>query len=208
MLPLQHFYMIRHGQTEANAKEVMAGSIDSPLTKLGIKQAQAARDLIDKLTVKPEIIFHSHLSRARDTAKIINESLDVDLIEDSDLAEIHAGDMEGVSYEITRTLFTTWKEVPNGEKPQDFFERVKRGKSKALTHRKKPPLIVCHGGVMRAFGEINSVPTPGIFENAHLYEFVPNTTNENLPWDVYDYVECPKSRKLFKNRSNVYSANN
>ena len=38
--------MIRHGETEANAAEIMAGSMDSPLNQTGIKQAHAVKNII------------------------------------------------------------------------------------------------------------------------------------------------------------------
>ncbi|MBX2833542.1 MAG: histidine phosphatase family protein, partial [Micavibrio sp.] len=31
-VPIKHFYMIRHGQSEANAAKILAGHTDSPLT--------------------------------------------------------------------------------------------------------------------------------------------------------------------------------
>ncbi|MFP4314100.1 MAG: histidine phosphatase family protein [Alphaproteobacteria bacterium] len=204
MLPAKQFYMIRHGQTEANAKQIMAGWTDSPLTDLGRKQARAVHNIVEHLTIKPKAIIHSHLSRARETAEIINEVLKLELYEDPDLAEMNAGDMEGQPYEIARPLFEGWPVIPNAEHPQDFFDRIKRGKIKAL-EKDGPVLIVCHGGVMRAFGEIYGVPVPGRFRNAHLYDFNPNTSNTNFPWDVYSYDICAVSGSLKKDKSDIYS---
>ena len=72
MIPSKHFYMIRHGQTEANAAQIMAGSIDSPLTALGRQQAKNVHDILENLEIKPKTIIHSHLSRAKETAEILN----------------------------------------------------------------------------------------------------------------------------------------
>ncbi len=203
-LPLKHFYMIRHGQTEANKAQIMAGSLDSPLTVLGIAQAQQARDVVRALTVKPVAVFHSHLSRARDTAHIINEALNAPLYEEPDLAEIHAGAWEGAPYEECPALFDGWENAPNGEHPKAFFDRVKRGKTKALERFNDPILIVCHGGVMRAFGELYAVPTSGVFENAHLYEFIPFSESKAFPWQVYSYRLCENTRTALREISVVY----
>ncbi|MCB1532496.1 MAG: histidine phosphatase family protein [Alphaproteobacteria bacterium] len=203
-IPLKHFYMIRHGETEANAAQIMAGSIDSPLTERGRQQALEAQKVVKKLTKKPAAIFHSHLSRARDTALIINKSLNVKLYEDPDLAEIHAGEMEGVPYAECHALFNDWPSIKGGEDQNDFFERVRRGKSRAIEQFNDPILIVCHGGVMRAFGEIHGVPTPGRFQNAHLYEFVPNPQKQNLPWNIFDYKLCSETQNLIRTESNIY----
>ncbi len=205
-IPSKPFYMMRHGQTEANAAQLMAGSLDSPLTQKGREQAYQAQKIISTLQAKPAAIFHSHLSRARDTATIINEALNVEIFEDPDLAEIHAGDLEGVSYEHCKELFESWPRVLNGEDPKKFFKRVKRGKSKAIERFNDPVLIVCHGGVMRAFGAIYNLPIPGKFENAHLYEFVPNTQKSSFPWNVFDYAFCEKDQKVIKSKSKIYDS--
>ena len=91
-VPAKRFYMIRHGQTEANAAQRMAGWLDSPLTDLGRQQADHARKKVEALEDKPQIIVHSQLSRARETAAIINANLNLPMIEDEDYAEMHAGD--------------------------------------------------------------------------------------------------------------------
>lgn len=197
---------MRHGQTEANAAQIMAGSIDSPLTALGRQQAADARDVVAALPVKPVAVFHSQLSRARETAEIVNEALGAPMFEDSDLAEIHAGEWEGVKYDACIHFLDEWMQAPGGETPDDFFERVRRGKSRAIGKFNEPVLIVCHGGVMRAFGEIHGKRTPGRFENAHLYEFHPEETMIDFPWNVYDYRLCPETRTLLRTESEIYKA--
>ena len=57
---------------------------------------------------------------------------------------------------------------------------------------------------MRAFGEIHGVPTPGRFQNAHLYEFVPNPQKQNLPWNIFDYKLCSETQNLIRTESNIY----
>jgi broad specificity phosphatase PhoE len=215
-IPLKPFFMIRHGQTEANAAEIMAGSLDSPLTAKGRDQAKAARDVVAHLEVKPVAVFHSHLSRAKDTAHIINEAIGAPMFEDPDLAEIHAGEWEGEKYDACRHFLDDWAQAPGGETPDQFFERVKRGKAKALAKFNEPILIVCHGGVMRAFGELYGIRVPGRFENAHLYEYKPtgpaddrlanSSQLSSFPWEVYDYRLCSETRTLLRNESDIYSA--
>ena len=177
------FYMIRHGQTEANAARLMAGSLDSPLTALGRDQAKAARDIVDNLEKKPEFIIHSHLSRARDTAEIINENLKLPMVEDEDFAEMHAGEWEGAPYEVCDELFHGWVNPPAGETVDQFFNRVKRAKNKALSDDRERPLIVCHGGVFRAMAKLYEIDTWGV-RNCDLHSFTPNETEQNFPWDV------------------------
>ncbi len=188
-LPAKHFYMIRHGETEANRDRIMAGSMDSPLTDNGRNQAQSVQDIVLKLEIRPSIIVHSNLSRARETARIINEALNVPIYEDPDLAELHAGDWEGVPYEVCDELLTGWPTPPNGETFTDFCSRIKRGKINNLSKHEGPILIVSHGGVFRGLGGIYGLHTPGIFKNCHLYEFQPADI-ETFPWHVWSYEEC------------------
>lgn len=182
-----HFYMIRHGETEANLAKVMAGSNDSPLTQTGREQAYAAQKAAKALEIKPKAIIHSHLSRARDTALILNEVLEIDMHEDSDLAEIHAGDWEGKDYADCPDLLTGWNDPPGGETYKEFMTRIIRGKNRHLDKYDGPVLIVCHGGVMRAFGRIYGLDTPAKFANCHLHEFHPLTENPEFPWNVWQY---------------------
>lgn len=205
MLPVKQFYMIRHGETEANAAQIMAGWTDSPLTETGRQQARKTQKIFLNLEIRPTAIIHSNLSRAKETAEIINQVLNIDLHEDPDLAEMNAGDMEGQPYETVRPLFEGWPIIKNAEHPQEFFDRVKRAKRKALSMN-GPVLIVCHGGVMRAFGEIYGISAPSKFKNAHLHDFHPNDEAMHFPWNVYHYDICDITGSILKEKSEMYSA--
>ncbi len=186
-LPQKHFYMIRHGETEANAARLMAGSLDSPLTDTGKDQARAVQDVVRTMDIKPAVIVHSNLSRARDTAAIINEALDVPMHEEPDIAELHAGDWEGVPYDECAELLSGWPTPPNGESFDAFCARIQRGKKRILEAHDGPVLMVSHGGVFRALGGLYGLQTPGVFRNCHMYEFQPATDRGFFPWDVYSY---------------------
>lgn len=186
MIPAKTFYMIRHGETEANASKIMAGSLDSPLNETGRSQARHARAIIENLKEKPEIIVHSQLSRAKETAEIINEALNVPMFEDPDIAELHAGDWEGVSYDLCRSMMDGWANPPNGETFELFFERIKRAKNRALESNKGRVLIVSHGGVFRAFAKLYGLDIWGV-RNCNLHQFTPNPKSQSFPWVVHTY---------------------
>jgi len=62
-------YLVRHGESEANANKIVQGHTDSPLTKMGEEQAmRVAEDLSD---VRFNAIFSSDLGRSIRTAEII-----------------------------------------------------------------------------------------------------------------------------------------
>lgn len=186
-LPQKHFYMIRHGETEANAARIMAGSLDSPLTHVGKEQARSVQHIVMAMEIKPSVIVHSNLSRARDTAAIINEVLSVPMYEEPDIAELHAGDWEGVPYDECAELLSGWPTPPNGESFDAFCTRIARGKKRVLDAYNGPVLIVSHGGVFRALGGLYGLQTPGVFRNCHMYEFMPAPERAFFPWDVYSY---------------------
>lgn len=194
-----HFYMIRHGQTLANAAQVMAGQMNSPLNDAGRAQAEKARAVVESLERKPELIVYSHLDRARDTAMTINRDLGISMIEDKDISEINIGAWEGTSYEASHTLFLQGINPPGGESHQEFRSRVTSCVGRhCSTAAKQPIMFVCHGGVMRAFAGAYGVTTDG-FANCRLYEFEPheNSGGATLPWLVweYDLLECGQVRR-------------
>ena len=52
-------YLMRHGQTLFNARKKIQGNVDSPLTELGIKQAEIAKDYFTKNGI---ILTHAYSS--------------------------------------------------------------------------------------------------------------------------------------------------
>ncbi|MCK5374633.1 MAG: histidine phosphatase family protein [Alphaproteobacteria bacterium] len=204
MLPDRPFYMIRHGQTEANSARIMAGHTDSPLTAKGRKQARDAQNVVKALNIKPTAIVHSHLSRAHDTAAIINEVLNISMHEETDLAELYAGDWEGQPVDICKSAFATRTNAPNGESFDEFEARIQCGINKVLKTFESPVLIVSHGGVFRAFGGIYKLSVLGTFENCHLYEFQPNLKENVFPWDVYSYNYDVEQKEVSHAKEEIY----
>jgi len=178
------FYMIRHGQSEANAAKYFSGNLDVSLTDKGRNQAEVARAHVEKLVDKPVQIIHSHLSRARDTATIINQNLQLPMTEISDLGEHHFGEWERESWDAKRPLFDAGENPPGGETHDEFAARVKRGLNTAL-EMDGPVLIACHGGIFRAFYKLyDNFKNFNRIENCKLYSFTPNPSRAHFPWDI------------------------
>lgn len=88
-------YVCRHGQTEYNAKGLLQGWFDTPLTAEGIRNAHT---LAKKLArYKPGTIFSSDLGRAFMTAYIIGQDLGHtgEIIRATELREVSFGDLAG-----------------------------------------------------------------------------------------------------------------
>ena len=188
MIPLKPFYMIRHGESIANLDGYYSGQMDVPLTETGIKQAEQAALIVGRLEQKPHIIFHSHLSRARDTAGIINKHLGVEMIENKDISEHDVGDWQGTPNDSVTQSMREGVDPPNGESHKDFHARVARGIGAALGHDEQSiPLIVCHGGVFRGFAANFGFDLHRI-QNCIVHEFIP-APGQNIPWKIISYQE-------------------
>lgn len=64
-------YIVRHGQTVDNLENRIQGHTDSPLTKLGVRQAEAVAERL--ASERFDAIYSSDLGRAVRTAEIIAE---------------------------------------------------------------------------------------------------------------------------------------
>ncbi|PZQ45409.1 MAG: hypothetical protein DI551_07475 [Micavibrio aeruginosavorus] len=183
MLPAIPFYIIRHGESTANLGEFASGHIDVPLTDKGIEQARAAQKIVEALEQKPSVIIHSHLQRARNTARILNENLNLPMLEDPMIAEQMYGDWEGQPWSITRQSTRDGIDPPNGEPHAVFYERVKGAITKFVNAHPGPVMIVCHGGVFRAIGGLYQKPIFGI-SNCSLHYFEPLANDDTFPWAI------------------------
>ncbi|SEK19920.1 probable phosphoglycerate mutase [Paenibacillus sp. cl141a] len=96
-------YLVRHGQTEWNVQHRFQGHKDSPLTKLGIQQAEW---LGEALQHDPfDFIFSSTSSRAYHTAELIKGNRNVQISACDEFREINLGVWEGEIQERIRELY-------------------------------------------------------------------------------------------------------
>lgn len=181
-IPLKPFYMIRHGESEANANKIMAGNYDSPLTLRGMEQAKEAAKALSSLAAMPEIIIHSTLERAAHTARLLNTQAELPMMPDTTMREHHVGDWEGIPHEKCLSDWQNEVDPPNGESFTDFRLRIQKSLTSILeTHHL--PLIVCHGGVFRSFYRLHN-QAASTKENAKLYHFQPDESACDFPWKI------------------------
>lgn len=145
-------YLLRHGETDFNAKGLLQGWIDEPLNPAGIAVAQATRDGLKQAGITFDRIYSSTLKRAIETATIIcGES--VPLMLDARLRELSFGSYEGLCY----PNLTCPIPCPGGECLEELEERVRaflgdffqRGTIEGET-----VLISTHGMTIRAILKI------------------------------------------------------
>lgn len=89
--------LVRHGQTEFNRERRLQGHMDSPLTELGLRQAEAVGELLAGMIQPADgwMLASSPLGRARDTATIIGARLGLTVTLDDRLIEVSWGAREG-----------------------------------------------------------------------------------------------------------------
>ena len=146
------FYLVRHGESEANAARRFAGQMDSPLTAKGRQQAEAVAAELAK--VKFDRVVSSDLSRTRDTAEVIARRQRVPVEVVPALREIDVGERTGQPFDEVRGLpewrddgFVAW---PGGETLDQVLARS-LGAIDRLA-RENPGRTICvvgHGGVNR-----------------------------------------------------------
>ena len=177
--------LARHGETDHNVPpQRVQGWIDIPLNDRGREQARGLAEALRDEGLAA--IYSSHLSRARETAEIAAEALDLPVIEDERLAESNRGRWEGrLLEEIERDepeLWAAWRRggedfrFPGGESLREHADRV----AAALAEVRSGPLpavVICHGGTIRcAF----ALQHPRGLDAFHELE-VPNAQPMELP---------------------------
>ena len=103
--------LIRHGETHWNVIGKYQGQADPPLNQQGIFQSELLANQL--IAAKLDILISSPLKRAAQTAKILQNYLDIPLIFDKRLVEIHQGEwQEKLRSEIITkypVLFHQWE---------------------------------------------------------------------------------------------------
>lgn len=174
-------YLVRHGETDWNARGLLMGQADIPLNATGIQQAEALRAKIAARGLEFDAAYVSPLQRAAQTAQIIL-SPDFPIVFDDRLKERNAGEFQGGSprklfdHEIDFLDMNLNSGAFSVEPIQDFH-----GRARAFLQdlRQSHPneakiLVVSSNGLMKRLSSIlTNVPpedTPR-FQNAEIYEY-------------------------------------
>ncbi len=156
----KHFYLCRHGQTDANKQRLLQGtSVDLTLNETGILQAKS---LLNKLADKNiELVVSSALKRAKQTGNILANGLKVDNLMDSRLNECNFGKFEGLPIETIKEkhtrLYDLWiypaldtfsTKFPGGETQQHAYNRFMSVLGDMMKLRETNIAIISHGGII------------------------------------------------------------
>jgi len=161
---MEHIYLIRHAESEANDAGIYQGqSFNVGLTEKGIKQAELTGESLANLKGVSAIYF-SPLLRAYETAAIIERRLKTPtpMVMDERLIEINHGSWEGKTVDQfnqeEKNLLNLWKSQPaeaqmiNGETIMQVSKRVAgflqdlslaKGKIVVVTHDVPVRITLC-----------------------------------------------------------------
>jgi probable phosphoglycerate mutase len=171
--------IIRHGESEWNLEGRWQGWHDAPLTELGLAQARERAAALAESGFAPKCVYSSDLGRARRTAEIIGDALNVPVKLDAGFRERSGGDWE--AHTITEIdekwpgMREQWRRgelatPPNGERDTDVIARFDAALAAAIAEG-TPTMVVTHGGALRLVATQAGVSITALTPNLGGYWF-------------------------------------
>lgn len=153
-------YLIRHGRTDLNARNLFRGNVDVPLDKVGIQDGEEAADFLKD--VEPSFLVSSDKQRALQTAKVFEDRFGVKTIPTADLRAWNIGKFSGQERskentdELQKYIDNPDLPVPGGESLSDFRDRVSPILEECFGEAQKTGIgfIICHSSVVHEAGNI------------------------------------------------------
>lgn len=178
--------MIRHGETNWNKEKRIQGKTDIPLNETGKLQAGVCCAAAEQF--EPTVLITSPLARARVTAEIINQDLQLPLYEMKAFVERAYGDAEGMTIKDRNRYFPNRDHIPNVESFEQLQERGMKGLEEVCeSFPGERVLIVSHGALINSLLSVISKGKLGtgitFLQNTSVTKF----SCENGEWRVVDY---------------------
>jgi len=155
---MRKIIIIQHCQSEHHINNMTGGWTDTPLTDLGMEQAELiGLKLKEDINGEKYILYSSDLRRAKQTAEIIGKHLKLEVIENIGLREINTGVAAGKTKDWAkknRKLRSSdgfdmdYQEFQDGETWRQFYSRVCNCMERICYLEKKDLIIVTHGGTL------------------------------------------------------------
>ncbi|MYB22982.1 MAG: histidine phosphatase family protein [Chloroflexi bacterium] len=155
------WYLVRHGETDWNRARRIQGQSDIPLNARGRRQIAALGRRLNGTSFAA--VYASDLSRTMQSARLLVDGSDPQVLATPELREFSYGEWEGLTIaeveardadRLSRRLSGRSEDFagPGGENTFDVLERVRR--FHAETAQRHAPdeavLVVGHGGSLRA----------------------------------------------------------
>jgi broad specificity phosphatase PhoE len=174
-------YLVRHTEADDDRRDSYGGIADDPLIESGRKYARSTGQVLSNKGI--EVIYTSPYMRARETAELINESINVHVVEIYNLRERNSyGVLSGIEKNRSKALFpsiqmrvqqmkengtkpsTSIETLPGAEIYLDLLLRAKDAFNQIFREGKlasfKCVAVVTHGGFAWAFfNDVVRIPT-------------------------------------------------
>lgn len=196
MLALTRLVLLRHGRTEWNHTNRMQGQHDVHLDDVGIEQAHAAARTLGRRDF--QAVYSSDLARAHVTAETVAKDLDLPVIVDPRLQEIHMGSWSGKTRDEVEAEFPEFAKLywsgkdfrrsPEGETIAEMVERAMPAFTEIIDrHRGHDVLVVGHGFMLSQLAQhLVGIRAEsrilGGLANAHWTEI--GVTEDNSAWII------------------------
>lgn len=151
-------YLTRHGETDWNLASRIQGKTDTPLNETGKQQAAELSLSLKEKDIRFDRIYTSRLLRARETARIVAESLHLPLTELDGIEEMDLGKWEGYTWKQVKESFpqeySIWHDnrrytrTPGGESYEELLQRILPALQKAAGKEGGNALLVTHSAVI------------------------------------------------------------
>ena len=153
--PLYRITFLRHGESVGNAEDRFQGQADYPLTEKGLAQARSLAARWQQTGMTFDLCISSPLLRARQTAEIVTESLNVSLEFDPLWMEVNNGLLAGLTPTEAaaiappppfRTPYTRFGKT--GESRLEVFLRAGKAIQTLLDRPPGNYLVISHGFIL------------------------------------------------------------
>lgn len=184
-------YLVRHGITVSNKKNVYMGRSDEGLDEEGIKQANELGMRLKGKGISK--IYTSPMKRALQTAEILNSYLSTIVFIEKDLGEMELGGWEGMPEEEIKSKYpegwAIWNErpkdlsLPGREALSSVQERAVRAVNKILwTDNGRKVVAVTHVAIIRCLVMYSKKLDLNLYKkinvpNASVFELVVNSNS-------------------------------
>ena len=183
--------MIRHGQSYANAKNMIYGSLDYELTPEGRNQALWVKDDLLKVKHIVDKVYSSDLTRAKQTAMISMDLKKEQLNVDARFRERSFGRLEGVEchdlslFEVNYlfSLLDSGKVLRDDIESSEELDKRLKNAFMNLDFNKNQ-VVFCHGGVLQHV--LYSLNIRDLYLN-NCGVIAVTVKNNGKPFDLYGY---------------------
>jgi broad specificity phosphatase PhoE len=175
----QHFItLLRHGESVGNSSRVLQGQSDYPLTPIGVEQAQRLAYFWKLRGAKFDLCISSPLTRARQTAEIIANTLEVRVEYDPAWMERNFGALQGSNLDEIEQwqpkvdYFHPYEAIGgDGESMLDLYLRASHAIQNLLRQPAGSYLVVSHGGILNKAVYVILGITPQGHYNSPIFHF-------------------------------------